>query len=412
MGNKYNSKVNKVHINIDDYKDNSYYKQYPQLFEKLKALLDGHITCSISRTLNMQCNAQLKNLIISITPLIPLDKSLNERIYWILHDLHDFPICANPNCINGHLKLNGHSHFKGFTRGYQNHCCNRCAQFDPKTTQTKKDTTLERHGDPNYRNPQKTKETYIKNYGVDHPLKSNEFKDKLMQYNLETYGYDWWLNSDECRRRQIQSIKDSCGEDVTNPFQATPVKNKIKQTLLKNYGVDNISKLPAVKEKKLKKMKSTSLDKYGVEWPFQNPEVFAKSRRKLVYDNVQFDSFPEIAYYIWLKDHNIKFEYQPKTVFKYSYDGKDHFYHPDFLLVKENQFIEIKSSSSFIYGKMVCHFDRSLDGLMEAKHQCMLNNNVYIMLTEEYMQYIKYVEKKFGRNFRKQCIKDNNKFDA
>lgn len=355
----------------------------------------------------MECNKQLRDLIISITPNLPLDKSLNERIYWILHDLHDFPICANPNCINGHAKLNGQQHFKGFTKGYQEHCCNRCAQFDPKTTQTKKETTLERHGDPNYRNPQKTKETYTKNYGVDHPMKSSDFKDKLVQHNLETYGYDWWLNSDDCRRRQIQSIKDSCGEDVINPFQATPVKNKIKQTTMKNYGVDNISKLPSMKKKKIKKMKSTSLDKYGVEWPIQNPEVFAKCRRKLIYDDVQFDSFPEVAYYIWLKDNNIEFEYQPKTTFKYSYAGKDHFYHPDFLLVKENIYVEIKNSNTFIDGKMVCLYDRSLDNVNEAKHQCMLENGIHIMLTEEYMQYVKYVEKKFGKDFRKKCIKDN-----
>ena len=408
MGNKWNCIVNRVHINIDDYVDNSYFKQCPQLFEALKKIIDGHITCSISKTLNMECNRQIKELIIELTPIIPLDRSLNERIYWILHDLHDFPLCVNPNCINGHMKLDRQQYFKGFTKGYQKHCCNKCAQFDPKTTQTKKDTTLAKHGNPNYRNPQKTKQTYLKHYGVDHPMKSNEFKSWLIQYNLEHYGYEWYFQTDEFKKKAISSLQNIYGEDIINPFQATKVKETIKQTLLRDYGVDNISKLPSVKENKIKKMKSTSLDRYGVEWPVQNPEVFIKCKRKLVYDSVQFDSFPEIAYFIWLKDNNIEFEYQPKTTFKYSYEGKDHFYHPDFLLVKEHQFIEIKNSSSFVDGKMICLFDRSLDDVYEAKHQCMLKNGIYIMLTEEYMQYVKYVEQKFGKTFRKQCIKQSN----
>jgi len=94
---------------------------------------------------------------ISLTPNLPVDRSINERLYWIFNDLHDFPVCSTPNCINGHLKLDKLMYFKGFTKGYQKHCCNQCAQFDPAITQIKRDSTFIRHGDPTYRNVEKAK---------------------------------------------------------------------------------------------------------------------------------------------------------------------------------------------------------------------------------------------------------------
>jgi len=73
------------------------------------------------------------------------------------------------------------------------------------------------------------------------------------------------------------------------------------------------------------------------------------------------------------------------------------------LLVDSGKIIDIKCKNAFIDGKLICMFDRSLDGLYEAKHQCMLENNVYIMLDDEYIEYVKYVENKFGKKFKKEC---------
>jgi hypothetical protein len=33
------------------------------------------------------------------------------------------------------------------------------------------------------------------------------------------------------------------------------------------------------------------------------------SNVKYMYDSIKFDSAPELAFYIWLKDNNIEFEY-------------------------------------------------------------------------------------------------------
>lgn len=54
-----------------------------------------------------------------------------------------------------------------------------------------------------------------------------------------------------------------------------------------------------------------------------------------MYNGIIFDSAPELAFYIWLRDHNIQFEYQPKDhLIKYEVDGVIHTYYPDFFLIK------------------------------------------------------------------------------
>lgn len=39
-----------------------------------------------------------------------------------------------------------------------------------------------------------------------------------------------------------------------------------------------------------------------------------------------FDSKPELAFYIWLKDNGIEFEFHPNISFIYEYAGKRHVY--------------------------------------------------------------------------------------
>lgn len=82
---------------------------------------------------------------------------------------------------------------------------------------------------------------------------------------------------------------------------------------------------------------------------------------------MNFDSIYEIAYYIWLKDHNTAFEYEPIVKFKYVYDGKEHWYMPDFLV--DGHYVEIKGDHFFKEdGTMQNPYDHRQDDLYEAKH--------------------------------------------
>lgn len=45
---------------------------------------------------------------------------------------------------------------------------------------------------------------------------------------------------------------------------------------------------------------------------------------------MNFDTAPELAYFIWLKDNNINFEYHPEKFFEYSFNDTIRRYFPDF----------------------------------------------------------------------------------
>lgn len=73
------------------------------------------------------------------------------------------------------------------------------------------------------------------------------------------------------------------------------------------------------------------------------------------------------------------FEFQPNIKLKYVYDNIVHYYQPDFLI--NNKLYEVKGEQFFDGDKMICPYNRNnyLDGIAEAKHQCMLKNNVIIL---------------------------------
>lgn len=46
-------------------------------------------------------------------------------------------------------------------------------------------------------------------------------------------------------------------------------------------------------------------------------------------------------------------------------------------------------------------YDHSLDALYEAKHQCMLKNNVIVLGIDEVKKCIQHVDKKYGKQHLK-----------
>lgn len=101
---------------------------------------------------------------------------LATKVYWILHNLTDFPKC--PQCGDSINK-----NVKNVKLGYSKYCSNKCAAMAPAV-----------------RN--KAKHTNFKRYGVEHFTETEEFRTKFKQTCLEKYG-------------------------VENPMQAESVKNVV-----------------------------------------------------------------------------------------------------------------------------------------------------------------------------------------
>lgn len=233
----------------------------------------------------------------------------------------------------------------------------------------RQETCLKLYGDKNYNNKEQAQQTMLERYGGCYTLNNPVLKEKVQRTNLERYG----------------GISPMCSEEVQKKSKANYIQNNggigfasesIKSTFKKNYK-----------------------EKFGVEWSSQNPLVRRKQATKYKYENINFDSKPEIAYYIWLKDNNIDFEFQPNVKFEYLYENKLYYYIPDFKV--ENEYIEIKGLQFFknydINETMINPYDSTQNAKYEAKHQCMIKNNVKIITDTKF--YENYVKNKYGRTY-------------
>ncbi len=247
----------------------------------------------------------------------------------------------------------------------------------------------------------------IEHYGVKNPFQRDDVKVKIKNHMLEVYGVDNISKTNECKEK----IKKTCLKKygVEYSFQSENNKTKSKKTFIEKYGVDHPMKNQEIVDKVTKKnklnreaaaekAKQTCLAKYGVEHQMQNIDIQNSIKKKYIYMGTAFDSSWELAFWIFNidKGNNIK---RCNKSFEYFYNNKKHTYTPDFEIngklyeIKGLQFFEIKDASR----RMINPYDRSQDGLFEAKHQCALQNNV-IFITD-CKEYIDYVNNTYTKDF-------------
>lgn len=158
--------------------------------------------------------------------LIDLEgNSLSEKIYLLDNDKPTCKIC------NSDVK------FLSLTRGYREYCSKKCSNSDPELCSTKIENM---------------KKTSLEKYGVDIPSKSDIVKKNTAEARK---GYDY-----------------------------TGMVEKLKNKMLDKYGVDNISKLESIKEKK----RETTIKNWGVENPFQS-DIIKETIQKTLIDKIGVD---------------------------------------------------------------------------------------------------------------------------
>ena len=419
---------------------NLYYENNPQYFDELLDLVINHRdTYSLSLKTTRKYLLDWMN---SILPQFVIDYKLNNKTkcYWIFNGIIEPIRCSNLNCNKAIIR-----NIDNLLTGYSQHgldtvfCNSSCAMKDERIHQKCINTNLNNRGytwnskDPNDR--KKANETLLKHV-AENPNFWNDRTQKTKKTKI-TNGHDPnWNNCEKMIKTKQQKKKDDpmYQKKINAKISATSMKNygvhwhtqadvvkqHIKETNLKNRGFEYALQDPKVRRKSIKTsnilygvdfpsqskefrnhVEQTNIKNYGYAYPMQNPEYRKQTQKKYTYDGFSFDSQPEIAIYIWCKDNNIKFEYQPKITFEYEFNGKIHIYEPDFLI--EKTLIEIKGDYFFKEdGTMQNPYDHSQDELYEAKHQCMIKNNVKILKSKDYLIYIKYVKNKYGKFYLKQ----------
>ena len=340
---------------------------------KVQKLLDDALEDNIAFMLLHSIHKYLLDDIKHLYPMVASDEyTIKTKVYFAIHCLEDFPKCHNEKCNNTFE----HRNVLSIAKGFRKYCCKQCMHDSDERKRLYVETCRKNYGVDNISQYEGTKrkkeEKALKKYGVRCVSQAPEVQAAIAVTNINRYGAKIYLASQ-------QGIEHR------------------RRTCLDRYGVDSFSKTPMHVEK----MKEENRKNYGVDWPQQNREFMRQMQKRYTYDNINFDSLPELAIYIYCKDKNIEFTYQPSIVFYYEHNGIKHAYEPDFLL--EGQLVEVKGDQFFKEdGTMQNPFDHAQDALYEAKHQCMLANNVKIWTYDIYSIYVKYIEPTYGKDYLKQ----------
>ena len=131
---------------------------------------------------------------------------------------------------------------------------NKSVQEKERTNAQREETMLAKYGvrcgllPGEIRN--KASDTLLERYGVKSPQQSEEIRNKTIATNLEKYGAETVLSAKSIKRDQINAnIKDTVDTRLA----------KSKNTIKQRYGVDNISQIPGIAERKAQ----TYLTNYG-----------------------------------------------------------------------------------------------------------------------------------------------------
>lgn len=174
--------------------------------------------------------------------------------------------------------------FRGWPKGYSQHCSYKCANSDPivKNKQT---------------------QSIIRKYGVKHTSQCKMIKEKKKKTFLKHYG-------------------------VTNCFANTEIKEKIKETNIKKYGVENPSQNKDIIEK-------------------INKNCYLRKEYKLPSGKIIYKQGYEPNFLDYVFSNNLLLEseinYSPNKIIYLDMNNKERYYFPDFYIPKLNLIIEIKS---------------------------------------------------------------------
>lgn len=164
--------------------------------------------------------------------------TFRTKLYWIVHDLTDFPKCKYCGSPLEHKNIDS------VPRGYCDYCSNSCAQSADETKKKIENTCMERHG-------------------VQYPSASEQSKRKVRLA---------WKNKTK--------------EEIEARTQKT------KHTLKSRYGDENYANWELAKQ--------TCLKLYGHEYYMQSSICYRKRRHKYSsekYPGMTFDSTWELNVY-------------------------------------------------------------------------------------------------------------------
>jgi hypothetical protein len=299
------------------------------------------------------------DFIINGTLFCPDETTISRRVYFILKDITEWPLCEYcKSSVKWHNS----------TTSFSKYCSSSCSANSEVTKDKLKKTNIRRR---NVKNPfqcpdvkNKIKDTNLKRYGVDNPSKSeivklkinkslvlqkDTIRQKIQKTCLDKFGYKSPFESPDILIKSKKTMTKRYG--APHAFQVTSFYDKFKLTMTKRYGAPHALQVPDIMEKK----KSTCLDRYGAEYPTQNFDIHRKqlssSFLKKPYtlpsgQIITLQGYEPLALDILLSHYDeTDIEIYPEPV-HYFFD-KSRLYYPDFYIKSTNTIIEVKSQFTY-----------------------------------------------------------------
>lgn len=143
--------------------------------------------------------------------------------------------------------------------------------------------------------------------------KCPDIKEKMKQTCLKNHGVEYSLQSAEVREKVKQTCLKNHGVEYS--AQSEEVRRKMKQTCLERYNVEFVSQSEVIKDKK----KQTCLKNYGVEYPLQNKEIRERGKQTCIEKygveySQQAEEIKDKVKRTCLKKYGVKYVFQSKII--------------------------------------------------------------------------------------------------
>ena len=225
---------------------------------------------------NIKKNKDFVNILLNNTNFLSENSKIEKRIWHVINNINYIPHCEI---------CNKEVNFIGFSIGYKNVCSRSCAsklKWQKGLMNNSLNKRIETYkklyskGGEKYEELKyKREQTNIKKFGTSYAMQNVEFKEKYKQIILENYGVDNIAKSQQSKDKTSKNWHKKTIEEKNIIIEKR--KNTNKTTLKNNYG-ENITsafQIPYV----IKMVKEKNLKNRGVEYNFQSKEIREKGQQ-------------------------------------------------------------------------------------------------------------------------------------
>lgn len=146
---------------------------------------------------------------------------LSTKIFWILHDLKEFPVCANEKCKK-QLKKNVNVVFGNYPRFCSQACINSSLEHIEKC-----EKTIKRHGG-HRKILKRSFATYKAKTGYANPASNPTVVAKGRKTCEERHGYDCAFKDPEALKKRNETWRARYG--ASHPMKNEATKRKVART--------------------------------------------------------------------------------------------------------------------------------------------------------------------------------------